>query len=252
MATPQYLGRTALRLTRWAWLAGLVLSALTVTGGSDLFWMGMLLLLGCSALLVAVPGVVFLVYSVRPDAGVPPTLRRAAIEAGACNVALGAIMAGAGLSSAWRVPGVAVLLFGAAVIVRALRARAQDEGPMLRHAGSTVAGLLSFVILLILIPKFSGMPSSRAFETGMKSDLNGLVVAEELYHEAHHRYATLAELGDSYRPMWPDVTIVVAADTGRYVGRATHPRARRACLVWAGAPRPDDIGDAPEGKPTCR
>ncbi|HXY69300.1 MAG TPA: hypothetical protein VEH62_07595 [Gemmatimonadales bacterium] len=248
---PVLLGRRTLRALTWLWLATLVLAAAAYVTASDLFLVtAVALLMVASLLLVLAPGAFFVAHTVaHRGAPVPAGLRRSALWSGV-----------AGLVAAfleWRVSGgfaVAgpVAVVGALVALRAATVGRGEGAPVpasLRHAATTVAGLLALVVAMRVLGLSTGVKSTE-YVAALKADLRDLATAEEAFRADSGAYGAREHL--LWQPFARDsVVVTVSPDRKGWWATARSSSSLAQCGVWVGVRPPDGMHGAKEGEPAC-
>lgn len=258
-STPRIIGRLTTRIL----VAGLGLSfadvVLQLARDSDAFLWGVLGMAGFGLLLTALPSVLFLVSSWRPD---PPMIDRrgrlAIYVTGGLMAFGGALYATASredVTLVGAVLGAVFALLGVTAIVRLFLFRS-PPGAAARLAGGNPAalGALAFIIVVVMLPKFAcGCGNkSKAYRAQLKMDLRNVVLAEEAYFADNHRYATVAEMGSNFAATSNDSIVVTPVDSQGYRATGTHYYLTGVtCGIWAGVRPADGMHGAKEGEPIC-
>ena len=236
-----------------AWLLCLVAAVVGgVMRGEDLA-ITLLGILGLiSVALVATPAVLLTLHP-------PREMRRSAVGSGVANLLAGVwILTLPGRPPLFTAIAVGLGALGVFVIARALTPDQPDasaaSAPPLRHRSATLTGVVAIFLMVIGYAKtFGGHPNwGHASGTTMTSDLKNLVAMEDIFFSEHKRYASLADL-PGFEPSMSRATIIVAADSGRFVATATSPETRVMCRVWTGSPplAPDSAHGSADGVPAC-
>jgi len=258
-STPRIIGRLATRIL----LAGLGLSfafiVLQLARNSDAFLWGVVGMAGFGLLLTALPSILFLVYSWRPDPPIIDRNSRLAIYVTGGLMAFGgalyAMAAREDVTLFGAVLGAVFALLGVTAIVRLFLFRSPSAAAARLAGGNPAAlGALAFIIVVVMLPKFAcGCgDKSKAYRAQLRSDLRNLVTAQEAYFVDHHHYGTRAELAADYEPTTNDSVVLVPVDTQGYRATATHFNLPGVtCGIWAGVRPADGMHGAKEGEPQC-
>src|SRR5262249_21665456 len=124
----------------------------------------------------------------------------------------------------------------------------------LSYGNSMVAGVLAFIVVVVMLPKFAcGCGDrSKAYRAMLRSDLRNLEMAEEAFFADSNHYATRAQLGKNYSESTNDSIIVIPVDTKGFRAMGTHAYLPDVtCGIWVGVRPPGGMHDAKEGEPIC-
>jgi hypothetical protein len=259
------LGRLVLRVLLGGWIVSVVGAAAAFGTGRLDVALPLAGLVGASAAaLLVTPALLFLMYGFRhPPAEIPREMRRSAVESGAALLVVGALVAltfnALKMGPLFVAPLAALAVLGVVVAARAFTLGPPGVPlpitPRLRHRGATIAGALTLLFFAVLAPKALGGGSQpgQPTEANMRVDLRSLVAQQDGFFADHHRYASLADLGEAFRPSLSHADVVVAAESTRFLATATSPGTRLTCLVWTGTPVPpaDSVHGAEDGVPMC-
>ena len=131
---------------------------------------------------------------------------------------------------------------------------------MLRKFAALLVGLLGALVVLMWIAGPQEVGKAPSYVVSMRSDLRGLVTAQEAYFFDHERYfaGTLSSTDsitgiENYFAAARDVTITITAFEShsgwRFNAVATHPQVEVTCAVYVGEP-PQPPATV-EGEPGC-
>lgn len=131
---------------------------------------------------------------------------------------------------------------------------------MLNRKGFTLIELLIVVVIIgilaaIAIPKFANT-KEKAYVATMKSDLRGLVTAQESYFADNTTYATdncAPACGTLQHQASAGVTLTVTANAGLgWFAQASHTGTAQVCGIATGSETNPVNAAAAEGEPVCQ
>lgn len=227
--------------------------------GSDSFLLGMVAVAFFGGLLAVLPAFVFLLYAFkqRPPPDVPGRVRTAIHFSAVALLLIAAwvVRAGTGLDGTRAFIPVGAIIGGIGIltIVKLVRTPATSGADaQLTYGRSSVVGAFLLLLVVVMVPKFAGVPPHSAYRSMVENDLRNLVTAQEAFFADSQRFASRADLGNMYAPTSLDSITIVSADRSGWHALGSHPYLlNQACGVWVGVRPPDGMHGAKEGEPTC-
>lgn len=226
---PTIIGRRTMRVLKILLLASLAVLVYAMVIQNDLFIVILVAMAAIAWILVAAPSALFLAHSVRHRReGVDVALRRPTTENAVPLILLGLLALPMQDSPELFVIGIASIVLATAAIVRAWTAarRPANAAPpyTIPHGKAVVGGFVLAFLIMVIVPKFRGVPRQSAYVAISKSDLHNLLSAEEVFFSDSGRYTTsLPALGFRQSTGASPPEIVVGKDS--WSATNTHERA---------------------------
>lgn len=253
-------GATIIKLTGLAVVLSLV-SMVGSIGSPTALGASLLVAIGLSLALIALPALLWLWLSVRRPAGVALPLRRGAMLSAVCLLLLGAALAALTREPSGVGFGGALAIVGLAAIARRhqvpIAATPPPPSALRVGYGTSVMGGVVGVLLAIWLAEWATFAAhdyrskQKAAQAYMKSTLRNVVTAEEAFFSDSGRYVGSERLGEWFQPERGVTVTIERADSAGFIATATHAATTQACGVWVGTPPADRMHGALEAQPTC-
>jgi hypothetical protein len=222
-----------------------------------------------SVLLIVVPGIAFLIYSVsRRDQGVSRRLRYTATASAVAPALVGSLVVltyGEGCAGSpcpeLLIAGWSLLAVAAAIVLRAWttssgNASANDTVVGYKYALAGIWVPMVVLLIAIAIGRSHRFPvrvylKSDGYITAMKSDLLNLVSAQEDYFEDHRRYTTDLVALWFRRSTGVNAPIVVVGPDWWSATNTHSQLSKTTCGIAVNTTNPV-VATAPNGLPACK